>query len=186
MRTLAVTQNITLDGVVDAEGGWFLPAGRTDVDESDVVAALQEQAARSDAFLTGRVTFEEMRGYWPHQRHDATGTAAYLDQVAKYVVSSTMTDPHWEHSTVLSGAVAEEVAALTAQPGRDIVTTGSISLVHDLIALGLVDEYRLFVYPVVRGRGRRLFEGAEVPPMRLLESRAFRSGVVLLRYAAKR
>jgi hypothetical protein len=72
VRTLVVTENITLDGVIDATEGWFLPSGESGVDESDMLAALQEQAAASDAFLTGRVTFEAMRGYWPHQVDDTT------------------------------------------------------------------------------------------------------------------
>jgi dihydrofolate reductase len=184
MRTLVVTENITLDGVIDSAGGWFLPSGETHIDESDVVAALQEQVAASDAFLTSRVTFEEMRGYWPRQVDDTTGNTEHLNRVSKYVASSTMSDPQWENSTVLSWPLVEEIEALKAQPGKDIVTTGSITLVHDLIARGLVDEYRLFVFPVVLGRGRRLFEGATgLPSLRLLESRTFRSGTVLLRYA---
>ena len=77
----------------------------------------------------------------------------------------------------------DEIRALKAQPGRDIVTTGSITLVHALIAAGLVDEHRLFVYPVVVGRGARLFaDGTEVPRLRLVETRPFRAGMVLLRY----
>jgi dihydrofolate reductase len=95
------------------------------------------------------VTFEEMRGYWPRQVDDTTGNTEHLNRVAKYVVSSTMSDPQWENSTVLSGPLIEEIEALKAQPVKDIVTTGSITLVHDLIARGLVDEYRLFVFPVV-------------------------------------
>jgi dihydrofolate reductase len=184
MRRLVVTQNITLDGVVDADGGWFQRAGSEEVDQSDMLAALQEQTAASDGFLTGRLTFEAMRDFWPRQVDDATGVTAHLDRVAKYVVSSTMTDPLWENSTVLSGPLVEEIEAIKAQPGSDIVTTGSITLVHDLIRHGLVDEYRLFVFPVVLGKGRRLFEQSTgVPALRLLESRAFRSGTVLLRYA---
>ncbi|WP_222268174.1 dihydrofolate reductase family protein [Modestobacter marinus] len=109
---------------------------------------------------------------------------AHLDQVAKYVVSRTLTDPQWANTTVLSGPLAEEIQALRQRPGGDVVTTGSITLVHDLVRLGLVDEYRLFVFPVVLGRGRRLFpDGTGVPALRLLESRPFRSGVVLLRYS---
>ena len=80
----------------------------------------------------------------------------------KYVVSSTITDPEWENSTVLSGPLVEEITQLKDQPGRDIVTTGSITLVHSLIAENLVDEYRLFVYPTVVGTGARLFEDATV------------------------
>jgi dihydrofolate reductase len=158
MRKLVVTENITLDGVIDASEGWFAPAGAEDVDQSDLNAALREQADAADALLVGRVTFEEFRGYWPLQTDDDTGVAEYLNNVSKYVVSSTMKDPGWERSTVLSGDLEDNVRDLKGRSGKDIVVTGSITLVHELIPLGLVDEYRLFVYPVVLGRGARLFE----------------------------
>lgn len=184
MRDLIVTENITLDGVIEATGGWFDPANSdSEVDLSDQLEALREQCEAADAFLVGRSTFEDMRGYWPHQVDDPTGISDYLDNVAKYVVSTTLQDPQWDRSTVLSGPLKDEISALKAQPGKDIVTTGSISLVHALIAADLVDEYRLFVYPTVLGRGRRLFgEGTPIPQLRLAESRPFNSGVVLLRY----
>jgi dihydrofolate reductase len=184
VRDLIVTENITLDGVIDASEGWFSVANDAEVDQSDLVAALRQQSAAADAVLFGRVTFEQMRGYWPEQTDDTTGVSDYLNTVAKYVVSSTMGDPEWEHSTVLRGpAFRDEIRALKSKPGKDIVTTGSITLVHALIAAGLVDEYRLFVYPVVLGRGERLFADAtEVPRLGLVETRPFRSGVVLLRY----
>jgi dihydrofolate reductase len=184
MRDLVVTENITLDGVIDASEGWFSVADDTEVDQSDLTAALREQSDAADAVLFGRVTFEEMRGYWPEQTDDTTGVTDYLNKVSKYVVSSTLGDPAWEHTTVLPGdGFQDELRALKSKPGRDIVTTGSITLVHALIAVGLVDEYRLFLYPVVVGRGARLFaDGTEVPRLRLVEARPFRSGVVLLRY----
>jgi dihydrofolate reductase len=184
MRDLVVTENVTLDGVIDASEGWFSVADDADVDQSDVVAAIGEQSQAADAVVFGRVTFEQMRGYWPRQTDDPSGVSDYLNRVAKYVVSSTMGDPGWERTTVLRGdGFLDEIQALKSTPGKDIVTTGSITLVHALIAAGLVDEYRLFVYPVVLGRGERLFAGAtEVPRLRLVEARPFRSGVVLLRY----
>jgi dihydrofolate reductase len=183
MRDLVVTENITLDGVIDAAEGWFSPREEdAEVDQSDLQAALGEQQDAADALLVGRVTFEEFRGYWPQQTNDSTGITDYLNAVSKYVVSSTLTDPDWDGTTVLR-AWKDDVVALKAAPGEDIVTTGSISLVHDLTAAGLVDEYRLFVYPVVLGHGRRLFGGGTpVPTLQLLETRPFRSGVVLLRY----
>lgn len=181
MRTLAVTENVTLDGVIDATGGWFAPAG-DGPDQSDQVAAIAEQSAAADALLVGRRTFEQLRDYWPARTDDTTGVSAYLDQVAKYVVSSTIGDPGWAGTTVLRGAVAEEVARLKSLPGKDIVTTGSLTLVRSLMAAGLVDEYRLFVYPVVVGTGRRLFEDVGAGALELLEARRFRSGVVLVRY----
>jgi dihydrofolate reductase len=184
MRDLIVTENITLDGVIDATEGWFAPAGAdSDVDQADVEAALREQREAADAFLVGRVTFEQMRGYWPQQTDDTTGITEYLNNVSKYVVSSTLDDPKWAHTTVLRGALKDEIAALKSKPGTDIVTTGSIALVHGLISAGLVDEYRLFVFPVVIGHGRRLFADASViAKLRLVETRPFRSGIVLLRY----
>ena len=135
--------------------------------------------------LLGRVTFEEMRGFWPLQANDETGVTEYLDSVEKYVVSSTMTEQQWQRSTVLAGDVEDHVRELKGREGRDVVVTGSITLVRELIALGLVDEYRLFVYPVVVGRGARLFDDAtDVGKLRLVECRPFRSGVVLTRYSA--
>jgi dihydrofolate reductase len=184
MRDLIVTENLTLDGVIDASAGWFSVTDDPEVDQSDLQAALRAQAEAADAVLFGRVTFEEMRGYWPQQTDDTTGVTDYLNRVAKYVVSGTIGDPGWEPTTVLpADRFQDAIRALKAEPGRDIVTTGSITLVHTLVAAGLVDEYRLFVYPVVLGRGRRLFpEGTEVPRLRLVETRPFRAGVVLLRY----
>jgi dihydrofolate reductase len=184
MRDLVVTENITLDGVIDASEGWFSVVDDPEVDQSDLQATLREQAEAADAVLFGRVTFEEMRGYWPQQTDDTTGVTDYLNRVNKYVVSGTVGDPEWEPTTVLpADGFQDAIRALKSEPGADIVTTGSITLAHALVAAGLVDEYRLFVYPVVLGRGRRLFpEGAEVPRLQLVECRPFRSGVVLLRY----
>ncbi|MEV2258741.1 dihydrofolate reductase family protein [Streptomyces anulatus] len=185
MRTLAITQNITVDGSIEMITDWFDPQGHAGADMSDVLEESHRQDERSDALLLGRRTFEDFRGYWPLRTDDTTGITAYLDRVAKYVVSGTLTDPGWRNSTVLEGDPVEEVRRLKAEEGgKDIVLTGSIALAHALIAAGLVDEYRLFVYPAVQGRGRRLFpDGHEVPRLRLLESRAFRSGITLQRYA---
>ncbi|MFE2379234.1 dihydrofolate reductase family protein [Streptomyces sp. NPDC059398] len=185
MRTLAVTQNVTVDGAVEMLTDWFDPQGQGAPDMDDLLAESHRQDSRADALLVGRRTFEDFRGYWPRQTEDPTGITAYLNRVRKYVVSGTLTDPGWENSTVLAGDPVAEVAALKEREGgQDIVLTGSITLAHTLIAAGLVDEYRFFVYPVVQGRGRRLFpEGYGIPRLRLLESKPFRSGITLQRYA---
>ena len=181
MRKLVVTENITLDGVIDMSGGWFHPLAEG-VDQSDLAAVNAEHQQAADALLVGRNTFESFRAFWPQQTDDPTGVSAYLNAVDKYVVSSTLDDPGWENSTVLRGPVVDEVQALKHAPGRDIVATGSTQLVHALIAATLVDEFRLIVFPVVVGRGARLFESAELK-LELLETRPFVSGAVLLRYA---
>jgi dihydrofolate reductase len=187
LRTLAITENITIDGSIEMLGDWFDPQGQAGADNSDLLDELHRQDSEADALLVGRQTFEDLRGYWPQQSDDPTGISDYLNRVQKYVVSSTMTDPQWQRSTVLAGDAVEEVRALKDQPGRDIVLTGSITLGHALIEAGLVDEYRLFVYPVVQGRGRRLFpDGFECPTLRLVDAKAFRSGITFSRYAHSR
>jgi dihydrofolate reductase len=185
-RTLVVTENMTVDGVIDAADGWFSPAGaEAGIDSADIEAIVREHVAAQDALLLGRVTFESFREYWPKHTDDTTGITAHLNEVRKYVLSSTLDDPRWENTTVLHGDLAAEVQALKEQPGREIGVTGSISVVWKLIEAGLVDEYRLFVYPTIIGHGRRLFESATTRPrLQLAEARPFRSGVVLLTYGA--
>jgi dihydrofolate reductase len=182
MRKLVITQNITLDGSVEMLDDWFDPQ----LQDEDLLEESHRQDSQADALLVGRHTFEDFRGYWPKQTDDPTGVTDYLNRVAKYVVSSTMSDPDWQNSTVLTGDPIERVTELKSERGKDIVLTGSISLAHALIVGGVVDEYRLFVYPTVQGRGRRLFpDGAAIGKLTLVEPpKSFRSGITLLRYAA--
>ena len=159
-----MTENITVDSVIDAAGDWFSPSGAEHDDDVAEMRAVEERLrASADAVLLGRLTFESFRGYWPNQTDDTTGVSDYLNQVEKYVVSSTLTEPGWEHTTILRGELADEVAALKAQTGGDIVATGSITLVHALNRTGLVDEYRLFVYPVAVGQGQAAVRGTGRP-----------------------
>lgn len=181
MRKLVITENVTLDGAVEMLDDWFDPQTQDD----ELLEEMKRQDERADALLLGRRTFEDFREYWPAQTDDTTGITAYLDAVAKYVVSTTLTDPHWQHSTVWPGDPVDRVTALKAESGGDIVLTGSISLAHTLIAANVVDEYRLSVYPVVQGRGRRLFPdgyaSANLRPS--AQARTFGSGVTVLQYA---
>jgi dihydrofolate reductase len=183
MRKLVITQNITLDGAIEMLDDWFDPQ----LADEDLLAESHRQDAQADALLVGRQTFEDFRSYWPTQTDDATGVTDYLNKVAKYVASTTMTDPQWENSTVLTGDPVEQTKALKSQPGKDIVLTGSISLAHTLIAAGVVDEYRLFVYPTVQGRGRRLFpDGTTIPALKVVEPpKSFKSGITLLQYGTE-
>ena len=179
---LVVTENISANGVIEFIDDWFDPGDQDDAD--DLFAVMQEQMASESALLLGRTTFEEFRGYWPRQTDDASGSAEHLNRVPKYVASSTMTDPAWSNSTVLSGRLEEEVAALKAdRNGGDLGVTGSISVVHALMRAHLVDEFRLFVYPVFSSRGRNLMpDGLTVQGLTLAACTQFRSGVVLQVY----
>lgn len=187
MRSLILTQNVSLDGSPELFTDWFTAQGQTSADESDQIAELQRQDATADALLVGRRTFLDFRNYWRDVEGDTSGISDYLNQVQKYVVSSTLTQPEWQHTTVLATDPVAAVQRLKEQDGQDIVCTGSISLTHTLISAGLVDEFRLFTYPAIQGRGRRLFpDGYEVARLRLLEAKTFRNGVVLTRYATGR
>lgn len=180
MRTLAITQNITVDGSIEMLGDWFDPQ---DANLQDVNEFMELEDRDNDAILLGRRTFEDFRGYWPKQTDDTTGVTDQLNRIDKYVVSTTITDPEWNNSTVISDDFVDQVRDLKAQPGKDIVVTGSIMLCHALIEAGLVDQYRLFHYPVVQGRGRRLFpDGYEIPKLELLASQTFASGITYARY----
>jgi dihydrofolate reductase len=181
-RRLVVTENISANGVIEFLDDWFDPADQDDAE--DLFAVMGAQMASEEALLLGRKTFEEFRGYWPQQTDDASGSAEHLNRVPKYVASSTMTDPAWSNSTVLSGRLEDEVAALKAHgDGGDLGVTGSISVVHALMRADLVDEYRLFVYPVLTSRGRNLMPGGlTLQGLRLTECTSFRSGVVLQVY----
>ena len=103
MRKLVVTENMTLDGVIDLAAGWFDPLAE-DVDQSDINSATTEHRQAADALLVGRNTFEAFREFWPKQTDDPTGISDYLNTVHKYVVSGTLDDPGWENTTVLRGA----------------------------------------------------------------------------------
>jgi dihydrofolate reductase len=181
MRNLFLTENITADGRTEMLDDWFDPS-RSGADVADLQQEMERQGRDCDAMLLGRQTFEDFRSYWP--QHTDTPAGAYLAQVQKYVVSSSMTDPAWKRSTVLSGDPVEEVRRLKDSEGGSIILTGSITLTHALLRAGLVDEIRLFVYPAIQGRGKGLVaEGTRLPQLQLLETRSFRSGVALLRYA---
>lgn len=184
-RKLVITQNITLDGSIQMLDDWF--DDQQGADDAEFMEENRRQDAAADALLVGRQTFTDFRGYWRDLHDDATGISDYLNGVQKYVVSSTLADDDldWQHSTVLRGDVVEEVRALKEADGQDICCTGSLTLLPTLIGAGLVDEYRLWIYPVVQGRGSRLFpDGFQAAGFRFREARTFATGQALLTYGA--
>ncbi|HET8626134.1 MAG TPA: dihydrofolate reductase family protein [Thermomicrobiales bacterium] len=175
MRKLVVSEFVSLDGVFE-EPAWTF-AFLSDEQEAFKFAELKA----ADALLLGRVTYEGFAAAWPGMAEQTGEYGAMMNGYPKYVASTTLTTPTW-NASVLRGDLATAVAALKDQPGRDLLVFGSGQLVAGLMAHGLVDEYRLLVFPVVLGRGRRLFpEGAEAT-LRLVEARPFGSGVVALTY----
>lgn len=178
---LVVTQNITLDGRIEFLDPWFDPSPQ-DQDVADLQEEMDRQGRESAAMLLGRQTFEDFRSYWPHHEDEPAG--ASLARLQKYVVSRTLGDPGWKNSTIIAGDPLDEVRRLKHSGDGDLVVTGSITLTHALFDAALVDELRLFVYPAVQGHGRGLVaEDVSLLDLRPLESRSFRGGVVLLRYA---
>jgi dihydrofolate reductase len=139
-----------------------------------------DQLFASDALLMGRGVYEEFAASWPSR---TTEFADRMNALPKYVVSTTLEEAAWEKSTLIKENVAEEVSRLKQQPGQDILIYGSADLMHTLMQDDLIDEYRLWVHPVVLGSGKRLFrEESDTKAMRLVDTTSFSSGVVILSY----
>src|SRR6266571_3633229 len=186
MGRIIVSEFMSLDGVVEDPGGAekFKHGGWSFKFRDDQVPKYKlDELKASDSLLLGRVTYEEFAKAWP-SRKDDVGFADKMNNIAKYVVSTTLKKVDWNNSRLIKGNIAEEVKKLKQEPGRDILVYGSGSLVNTLLQHDLVDELRLMVHPVVLGSGRRLFDdNAEMlKPLKLAESKTFPSGIVLLSY----
>jgi dihydrofolate reductase len=181
---IVVTEFVSLDGVMEdpggsedfEHGGWSFEFNRGE--EGD--AFKLDETMSSDALLLGRVTYEGFANAWPTREGEF---ADKFNTMPKYVVSSTLTDPEWTNTTVLRGDVREEAAKVREQHERDVVVHGSAQLVHALVESDLVDELRLMVFPVVLGRGKRVFdETSDKKKLRLEDSKVVGDGVAILVY----
>jgi len=181
---IVVTEFVSLDGVMEdpggaenfKHGGWSFEISRGE--EGDKFKL--DEAFSSEALLLGRVTYEGFAEAWPAREGEF---ADKFNSMPKYVVSSTLDEPEWNSSTVLKGDVSEEVAKLKQEQDGDIVVHGSARLVQTLVEHDLVDEFRLMVYPVVLGSGKRLFgETSDKKPLRLVDSKVVGDGVAILIY----
>jgi dihydrofolate reductase len=181
---IVVTEFVSLDGVVEApgggesfkHGGWSFEINRGD--EGDKFKL--DETLESEVLLLGRVTNEGFAAAWPTRDGEI---ADKLNSMPKYVVSSTLEDPEWNNTTVLKGDVVEGVSKLKQEQGGDIVVHGSPQLAQTLIEHDLVDEYRLMVFPVVLGSGKRLFgETSDKKSLRLVDSKVVGDGVAILVY----
>ena len=187
MARIIVSENVTVDGVVDdpngedatAHGGWF--SFRDDGDRQAWADLELAEAEDSSALLLGRRSDEQFSARWSGRDGD---WALRLNAMPKFVVSSTRAKPVWSNSTVLSGDPAAQVARLKRELDGDIVVYGSLRLVRTLLDSSLVDELRLLVHPVVAGEGRRLFPRSDA--LELIDARTIGSRMVLMRYGFSR
>jgi dihydrofolate reductase len=187
MGTLTIATFMTLDGIMQApggpdedrddgfeHGGWSFPYASDDM--RDVIS---DAFGRADCFLLGRRTYEIFAASWPNFPDPADPVASRLNTLPKYVVSSTLADAEWQPTTIIRGNVAAEVAQLKARHAGEIQIHGSAALAQTLHAHGLIDEYRIFIEPVVLGTGKRLFEpGAAPTALQLVETRPMSGGAV--------
>src|SRR5262245_50031936 len=184
MGRIVVTEFVSLDGVIEAPGGGedFRHAGWTfQINRGAEGDRFKlDETLASDALLLGRVTYEAFAKAWPSMEGEF---ADKFNDMPKYVVSSILEKPEWNNSTVLKGDLAEAVAKLKQKHDGDIVVHGSARLVQALVEKNLVDEYRVMLFPVVLGTGKRLFsETSDKKPLRFVDSRVVGDGVVILRY----
>jgi len=183
MATIVSTLFISLDGVAEIDPAWHFPYF-----DEQMGAAVGADYQDVDVLLLGRVTYDSFAGAWPEREaaggEDAT-FAAQLGDVRKVVATRGDQDLGWRNVEPVSGDLLEAVRALAAAPGvAKILVAGSISVVRQLLAAGLLDELRLLVHPVAARHGERLFdEGEPIYPLRLLRSAVFPTGVVQLVYA---
>jgi dihydrofolate reductase len=179
MTRIVLTEFISLDGVIE-EPRWTFQFERG----PDGQQFKWDELFGSDALLLGRVTYEGFAQAWPNMGTDEFGKR--MNSIPKYVVSSTLTDADatWGPTTVIRGDVVAEITSLKAQPGGDLLVEGSSQLAQTLIQHGLVDEYRLMLFPVVLGAGKRLFpeEVNEPATLALTDTKPDRDGVMLLTY----
>jgi dihydrofolate reductase len=184
MARIVVTEFVSLDGVMEdpggAEdfryGGWSFEYNRGDDGDKFKL----DETMQTDALLLGRVTYEGFADAWPKREGEF---ADKFNSMPKYVVSSTLDNPEWTNTTVLKGDVVEEVSKLREAPGGDIVVHGSAQLAQTLIDNDLVDEVRLMVFPVMLGKGKRVFgETSDKKPLRLADSKTVGDGVEILIY----
>jgi dihydrofolate reductase len=184
MGKLIISENVSLDGVTEdpagdegfKHGGWVGKIATL----PEVAQLALDEALGAEALLLGRRSYEWFAGRWPSRSGEL---AERLNSMPKYVVSSTLADPQWNNTTVLTGDVVNEVSALKHELDGDIVALASFQLVQTLMEHDLIDELRLKIFPVVLGTGKRLFSmTGDKNPMRLLDTQTLGDGVAFLTY----
>jgi dihydrofolate reductase len=186
MGNVVAAEYVTIDGVMQDPGGVgeIEHGGWSSEYFSDEVARYQsDQLLASDALLLGRVTFEGFAAAWPSMEEVEGEFAVRMNALPKFVASRTLNEPLAWNGTLLKGDLPEEIAKLKEKPGEDLLIYGSGELVNELHPHGLIDEYKLMVFPVTLGGGKRLFrEGTDMTALTLTDAQKTSSGVALLTY----
>ncbi|MBC8098637.1 MAG: dihydrofolate reductase [Armatimonadetes bacterium] len=179
MRNLVVTEFLSLDGIME-HPAWTMPYW------NDEIAQFKgEETSSGEQLLLGRVTYEGFAAAWP-ARTDADSGGVYFNGTRKYVVSKTLDKLEWNNSVLIEGDLVAAITKLKQEDAPDIVVHGSATLVQALMQHDLVDRYRLLVYPVVLGKGKRLFQDGALATLKLVSAHAFGSGVAGLIYEPDR
>lgn len=175
MRKVIVSEFVSLDGVME-NPAWTFQFGSEEQERFKF-----DELFACDALLLGRVTYQGFAAAWPNMQ----GTGSYgerMNSMPKYVASRTLNQMEW-NASLIKGDLAEEISRLKQQPGQDILVFGSAELVYALTDLGLVDEYRLMVFPIILGGGKRIFrEAGQQKILKLIGTKTFASGVTVLSY----
>jgi dihydrofolate reductase len=188
---LTATAFVTADGVMqspgapeeDPRGGFDLGGWLPPYFDQKMGEYMNEVFDQADAFVLGRFTYQAMAGYWPSVTDPAIKVAVALNSLPKHVATSTLKDLTWNNSRPITGDIAKEVAELKRQPGRELQIHGSAALVHHLTEHGLIDGFRILTFPVVLGRGKRLFaDGTPPTALTLTDSQVTSSGIVMHTY----
>jgi dihydrofolate reductase len=191
MSQVLLTTFLSLDGVMQApgapdedrsggfdQGGWLAPFA-----DEDMMRFVVDWIGQADGFLLGRKTYEIFAAHWPRVTDPGDPVARALNTLPKYVVSKTLDRVDWNNSTLIRGDVVEEIRELKRRPGKELQVHGSGGLAQTLIQNDLVDEYRLWSFPVLLGRGKRLFAEGTVPAtLKLVDSRTTSTGVAIHTY----
>ena len=179
MRKVVAAEFLSLDGVMESPDQWHFPYFNDEMGQ-----AVGEGFETSDALLMGRILYEEWAAFWPNQNPEENPVATTMNDLTKYVVSTTLEEPlEWNNSRLLQGDVPNAVASLKDARSGEIQVHGSCGLVQTLIEHDLVDEYRLWTFPVLLGTGKRLFDGGTIPAgLELIASTTSSTGVVITRY----
>jgi dihydrofolate reductase len=176
MRKVVAGLYISLDGVVESPDKW-----QFDNFDAEIMSSMGSQLEAEDTILLGRVTYQEWSAYWPNSTDEPF--ASFINNIHKYIVSTTLDEVAWSNSTLIKGPLKKEINRLKRQPGKNIGVAGSPTLVRSLLMDDLLDELTLMIHPVAVGNGKHLFNGgSDLKRLKLVGSQITSTGVAILTY----